>query len=149
MRAAPLCILLLLALVFPAGSHAQEQRTGLSPEQWRHWAIKVSATSATYETLRLLRTDSDLAAAVATAAPTVAGKLLYMPRGLSDDPTRRWPDPAFVVKDVAGELCIQSAPLWLRLATGGPKEERVIRSVAAVGGYAVAVFGCARMLEVR
>lgn len=149
MRATVFCVLLFLGLAFPGEAAAQERRTGLSPEQWRHWAVKIGAATTTWQTLDLLQTDPDVSAFVATAAPTVLGKLIYMPKGLGDDPTKRWPSSQFVVKDVVGELCVQSAPLWFRLALDGPREDRLMRGLLAAGGYGLAVFGCARVLEVR
>lgn len=149
MRATPLTLLLLLAIIVPGQVAGQERRTGFSDEQWRHWAVKVGAAAGTYETLRVIDASPDFSALVATTAPTVIGKLMYMPHGLSDDPARRWPNSTFVLRDVVGELCVQSAPLWMRLFVSGPKDERIVRGLLAVGGYGLAVFTCARTLEVR
>lgn len=151
MRATLPGMLLLFVLGLPGAAEAQplERRTGLSAEQWRHWAVKVGVSAGTWGTLSLLDTDPDVSTVVATAAPTVLGKLMYMPKGLGDDPTKRWPNSEFVVKDVVGELCVQSAPLWIRLVAGGEKRDRLVRGVIAVGGYGLAVFACARTLEVR
>lgn len=150
MRTLPFRAVPLLAMmVLTACATHQERRTGLSPAQWRHWSVKVGATGATWATLDALDADADLSAAIATAAPTLVGKLMYMPMGLGDDPARRWPSAGFVARDVAGELCVQSAPLWARLALGGHDGDRVLRGALAVGGYGLAVFACARTLEVR
>ena len=149
MRAMPLALLLLLALGVPGRVAGQERRTGFSDDQWRHWAIKVGAAAGTYEALQVIDASPDLSALVATTAPTIIGKLMYMPHGLSDDPSRRWPSHTFVLRDIVGELCVQSAPLWMRLFVDGPKDERVVRGLLAIGGYGLAVLTCARTLEVR
>jgi hypothetical protein len=137
-----------ISFASPSISHAQVGNTGLGPEQWRHWSGKVTASAATFAALDLLDAPPDLSAVIATVAPTVVGKLLYMPKGLSDKPGEGWPDASFVAKDVVGELCVQSAPLWARFVMRG-KERRLLRGVLAVGGYGMAVLACARTFEVR
>lgn len=149
MRATLPSLLLVLVLLPGAGAAQKNGGTGLGPEQWWHWALKASAGAATFEALHELEVAPDLSAVIATTAPTVVGKILYAPKGLGDDPHERWPDAGFVAKDIAGELCVQSAPLWLRFAMSGPKDQRLARGLLAVGGYGLAVFGCARPLEVR
>lgn len=143
-----LLLISLFIVTLPSRGAAQERRTGLSSEQWRHWAVKVGASTATFEGLNRLDVPPDVSAVVATVAPTVIGKFLYLDDGLGPDPEKRWPDAGFVARDVVGELCVQSAPIWFRFVTSRD-DHRVLRGILAVSGYGMAIMACARTFEVR
>lgn len=100
-------------------SSAQVFRTEAS-----HLAFKAGLSGTTYAGARALGVKGPVAAAIGTVAPTVAGKLLYAPKGLAGGPRERWPSLGFVAKDVAAELAVQSAPMlieWARRDKSGAR----------------------------
>jgi hypothetical protein len=89
-----------------------------------HLAFKAGLSGTAYAGGRALGLKSPVAAVVATAAPTVIGKLMYAPKGLAGNQRERWPSVGFVVKDMAAELAVQSGPIlieWARRDKSGAR----------------------------
>jgi hypothetical protein len=81
-----------------------------------HLAFKAGLSGTAYAGAKALGLKGPVAAAVGTVAPTVAGKLLYAPKGLAGAPGERWPSLGFVAKDVAAEIAVQSGPILIEWA---------------------------------
>jgi hypothetical protein len=81
-----------------------------------HLAFKAGLSGTTYAGAKALGLKGPVAAAVGTVAPTIAGKLLYSPKGLAGGPGERWPSLGFVAKDIAAEIAVQSGPLLIEWA---------------------------------